>query len=549
MLKDDRRGGHVLVPTTENPVFAIEDDDESASYDESLERSQGSQRPHRRLNFLDSISIVVGVIIGSGIFSSPGIALERCGSPGADLVAWGFSGLLVMLAAHCYLELAGMMPSAGGDFDYLTRSYGDRIGFSFAWFNFFVGKTAAQAIIATIFGRYFESVLLGTTSELTDSSGEESILSKSLAVGLVILITGLNCAGIKESAFVSIAMTATKIFLVLMVFVFSVIYASTGGSRADNLKYNLSPSSSFNGSTGLLQFGSSLIACLWCYDGFCDGNFLQEEMQNPVRDLPHVVRIGLVIVTVCYILINIGYFIVLDKDTIIDSKAIAVQFGENVSDMFATGQAVLPTILALGVSLSTVGALNGSIMTGSRAFFAVARAGKFPSQLALLNDRGAPWVALVCQGIWASVLLLIPGSNFSTLLDYFGPATWMFYALTSSAVIVLRYREPNIPRPFQVPWYPLPPIVVIVIAIMIFVSSVMNSPAFTLLAIGFIILSFPVYSAMLWYQKNYGDRGGRNSDEISDDTGDSNNSRNRKFADYADNPLQKQTITLHDDEQ
>jgi amino acid transporter len=497
---DHKNYAHTLIPNTEEGVIF----DHDQSYNSNTSGDESSKKPHRKLTFLDGIAIVVGIIIGSGIFSSPGLALERSGSPGADLIAWTVSGLLVMLAAHCYLELGGIMPSAGGDFDYLSRAYGTRVGFSFAWFNFFVGKTGSQAIIATVFGRYFESVIMGTTSSLTDGNSDESTTSKLLAAALIITIAVLNCAGIKESAIISIVMTGTKILLVLMVFVFSVIYVCTpGGNHTENFVENLSASSSFNGSKSIFSFGSAMIACLWCFDGYADGNYLQEDMINPRRDLPNIVRIGLVLVTLCYILINIGYFTVLSKDTIIDTKAIAVQFGDTVSDIFKTGKGVLPTILALGVSLSTVGAINGSIMTGGRAFYAVARSGRFPPPLGRLNSRGAPYVALLCQMTWSLVLLMIPGSNFSTLLDYAGPTTWLFYALTASSVIALRYKEPNTQRPFLVPLYPLPPLIVIVIALVIFISSLVESPMFTLLAIGFVVLSVPVYSIMRYYQKKY----------------------------------------------
>lgn len=464
------------------------------------EMEKSDESTVRKLTFVDGISIVVGIIIGSGIFSSPGLALERAGSPGADLVAWALSGVLVTMAAQCYLELGGMMPSAGGDFDYLGRAYGEVAAFSFAWFNFWVSKTGSQAIIATIFGRYFESVLLGTTSELKDADGDnESVTSKLLAVGLIVVITLINCAGIKESAIVSIVLTSTKVILVLMVFIFAVAYASSGKQYSHNFTHNLSISSSFDGSHGILQFGTAMVACLWCFDGFADGNFLQEEMINPERDLPRIIRIGLLIVTCCYILTNIGYLTVLDVDTIEDTKAIAVQFGDTVSDLFHSGKAVLPAVFAIGVSLSTMGAINGSIMTGGRAFFAVARAGKFPSLLARLNSRGSPYAALLAQGAWAIVLLMIPGSNFSTLLDYFGPTSWLFYAFSASSVIMLRYKEPDAVRPFQVPLYPLPPLLVIAIAMVIFFSSLIESPLFTMLALVFVLLSFPVHLLMERY--------------------------------------------------
>lgn len=488
----------------------IEDGDESLNHNEE---ESPHHKPHRKLTALDGVAIIVGIIIGSGIFSSPGLALDRAGSPGAVLIAWSVSGILVTLAAQCYLELGGMMPSAGGDFDYLTRAYGDQMGFSFAWFNFFVSKTGSQAIIATIFGRYFEAVLFGTASKLNDSdSDQETVTSKILSISLVILITSLNCAGIKESAILSLILTSVKVLLVLTVFIFAVVYVTYDpANNSDNFHDNLSPRHSFDGSGNVLKFGTAMVACLWCFDGYADGNFLQEEMLDPVKDLPKIINFGLTVVTICYLLINVGYLTVLSTDDIVDAKAIAVQFGNSVSSIFSTGKTVFSTILALGVSLSTMGALNGSSMTGGRAFFAVARAGKFPAALARLNRFSAPYIALICQAAWTIVLLMIPGSNFSSLLDYFGPTSWTFYALTASAVIMLRYKEPDTVRPFRVPFYPLPPLTVIAIALVILISSLMSEPFFTILALGFVVLSYPVYSLIEYYhlfpQQHSADRG------------------------------------------
>jgi amino acid transporter len=396
------------------------------------------------------------------------------------------------------------MPSAGGDFDYLRRAYGERVAFTFAWFNFFVSKTGSQAIIATIFGRYFEAVMKGDTSSLVDDSSSsdsaESPTSKAAAVILIIVITLLNCAGIKESAVLSMVLTTTKVLLVLLVFVFAIVYISYGKGSADVERQNLSPDTSFNGSNNFLHFGSALVACLWSFDGFADGNFLLEELVHPIRDLPRIIFVALTLVTICYLLINIGYLSVLDKQTIIDSKAIAVQFGDTVSDtLFHKGKDVLALILAFGVSLSTAGAANGSIMTGGRGFFAVAREGKAPAVMARLNSRGAPWAALLAQGAWCLVLLCLPGSNFSSLLDYFGPASWMFYGLSASAVIKLRISEPDLLRPFRVPLYPFPPLMVIVLATFIMVSSLATNALYTMLALGFIVLGMPVHMLMERY--------------------------------------------------
>lgn len=292
-------------------------------------------------------------------------------------------------------------------------------------------------------------------------------------------------------------MTSTKVLLVILVFIFALVFVAHDSESSKTASQNLSPSTSFNGSNNFFKFGSSLVACLWSFDGFADGNYLLEELLHPIRDLPRIILVGMTTVTLCYLLINIGYLSVLDKQTIMDSKAIAVQFGDTVSDtLFHKGKNVLALLLALGVSMSTAGAINGSIMTGGRGFFAVARGGKAPSIMARLNSRGAPWAALLAQGSWSLLLLLLPGSNFASLLDYFGPASWMYYAFSASALIKLRYSEPDTLRPFRVPLYPFPPLLVIGIASFVMISSLITQPLYTSLALGFIVLAFPVHIIM-----------------------------------------------------
>lgn len=444
----------------------------------------------RSLTFFDSWAIVVGIIIGSGIFSSPGLALSHAGSPGLDLIAWTASGLLVMVTAQGYFELGMMMPGAGGDYEYLNRAYGKVVAFSFAFFNFFISKSGSQAIIATIFGRYLERIIFNNTSTSSTNNDEEgeSFTTKICAVLLIIFITLINCAGIKESTKLQNALTILKIILVIFLFIVSLIYAMNSNSTMES---NLSFKTSFNGSNGILDFGSAMVACLWSFDGWADLNFMMEEILD-VRQLPMIVISGLATVTIIYLFANFAYLSVLSSNDVVNSSAIAVDLGNTVSNELFNSSHVLSLVFAFGVALSTMGSNNGSIMTGGRVFYAIARNGDAPKFFAKLNSAGAPWTALFAQGTWACTLILLPGSSFGSLLNYLGPCAWFFYALTSSAVIRLRYIEPDTPRPFKVLWYPLPPILVIIIACVIVTSGFYNSPGFTSLSFGFVALSIPL---------------------------------------------------------
>jgi amino acid transporter len=456
-----------------------------------------------RVNFVDALGIVCGIIIGSGIFSSPGVALVRAGSPGLTLLAWAASGLLVILTATCYFELAGMMPHAGGDFEYIKRAFGERASFSFAWFNFWISKTASQAIIATIFGRYLEKAIVicsgGHNSEINaatvvssqDAEGESTI-SKASAITLVIFITSINCLSVKESATLQNVLTAAKLVLVLVLFIAAAVFTSDSSNETEA---NLSVQNSFQNSSGIVGFSTAMVACLWSFDGWADLNFMTEELKD-ARQLPQIVTVAIIVVTVAYLLCNVAYMLVMPIDTIKNSRAIGTDFGIAINHGDSFG--FWSIFIAFGVSLSTLGSLHGSTMTGGRAFYAVARDGKAPRQMAFINRLGSPYGALLAQGGWSVILLCLPGSNFNTLLDYCVPVSWAFYALTSFCVVMLRKKEPNAYRPFKVPLYPLPIIVVLILAIGISASSIIQSPFYCLLAFGFVSISFPVH--MYWFE-------------------------------------------------
>jgi amino acid transporter len=451
-----------------------------------------------RYSFIDALGIVCGIIIGSGIFSSPGLALERAGSPGLTLLAWAMAGGLVILTATCYMELGMMMPNAGGDFEYLKRAYGERAGFAFAWFNFWISKTGSQAIIATIFGHYVNAVVNngGTAGLGYMYGGEETVFSKLAAAAALVFITLLNCVSVKESAILQNVLTACKLGLVITLFFAAIGFVSspsTSSETTENLLNNLSAEHSFKGSNNFFSFCTALVACLWSFDGWADLNFMMEELADP-NSLPKIIATALTVVTIAYITCNVAYMMLLSQDEMTSSKAIGTDFGTVMGG--GDSRSFWPIFISCGVALSTIGSVHGSIMTGGRAFFAVARGGKAPVLLTKLNRIGSPYGALLAQGAWGMVLLMLPGSSFSTLLDYFGPASWFFYSLGSISVIVLRNKEPELERPFMIPFYPLPPILVVVIAISIITSSMIASPFYVVLAFGFIFLSVPFHMAV-----------------------------------------------------
>ncbi len=472
----------------------------SPFHDSSTESRSIYEQPlglQRKITLMDGIIITITIIIGSGIFSSPGVVLLRsdCSIP-LDLTSWILSGLITLFMSQCYIELGGLIPSSGADFSYLTEAYGEYIGFSFAWFMFFISKTGSQAILATIFTDY---LLSATGSDWIDLN--PSTTATLLSILVIVLITIINCIGLEISKILTKIILISKILLICYLFICAMIYPLQRHTFISSFSIS---SSSMTITAFFKQFidwdfwyriGAGMIACLWAFDGYSDTNTLMEELENPTKHLSMIITISLLLVTICYVLLNISYLLVLTCHEITDSDAIAVEFTEIITNQWKESssslQVILPKIVAVAVALSVLGALHGSILTGGRIFYVISREGKFPTCFAWLNTKGLPYIALIAQAIWSILLLLVSRSNFILLLHYVGPISWIYYALTTSSVIMFRCKKRNHIRPYRVFLHPLPSIIVIIFAIMILISSLQVEPLYTLLAIGLVVISFP----------------------------------------------------------
>lgn len=258
---------------------------------------------------------------------------------------------------------------------------------------------------------------------------------------------------------------------------------------------NLAGSNAFQG-TSVIGMFTAMIPCLWAYDGWSNLNFLAEEMVDFEKRLPKAIVGAVVVVMCCYLVANIAYLSVLTQEQIVDSNAIAVDFGQHVQ----SNSDALAGFFAAGVAMAAAGSAHGSMMTGARAFFAVARNGMAPSVMASINRKGAPYIALFAQSAWTLCLLMLPGSSFSSLLDYTGPASWVFYAITGSTVVALRSLDPDGHRPFKCPWYPVPPVLLCVMSLFLVITSLYQNPLFVGLGLGFVVLSVPVWYLKKWYE-------------------------------------------------
>jgi amino acid transporter len=439
----------------------------------------------RSLTLLDGAAIIVGTTIGSGIFATPGRVLNQVGSVGAALAVWVVGGLLSIAGALCYAELGAALPVSGGEYAYLSRIFGKPLGFMFTWTNFAVLKTGSQAIISIVFARYFGSVLFNLDLRTKNLDADPRL--KALAVGALLLLTTVNCVGVRWGAAVQVIFTALKLLALGGVIVVGVADLFQGGLSHFSLPVTNAANLAPTGLNFLSAFGAAMITCLFAYDGWNNLNYVTEELQDPERNLPRAIILGSLGVMAVYVLVNIAYLAVLTPQEMVASKAVARDLA--LRTIGPIGGILIP----LAVAASTFGSTNGSLITGARVFYAAARDGQFPSIFAKLGKTATPVAALVIQGVWAAVL--VTKGNFDALVDYFGFAAWLFYGLAAIGLIVLRSQAPDLPRPYKVWGYPVIPIAFIAIAAFLVGNSIYTAPIPSLGAVGFMALGFFVYYA------------------------------------------------------
>ncbi|MBW4698969.1 MAG: amino acid permease [Aphanocapsa lilacina HA4352-LM1] len=429
----------------------------------------------RSLGLIDGAALIVGITIGSGIFASPGRVVEQVGSVGMALTVWVVGGLLSLAGALCYAELGAALPVAGGEYAYLSRTLGRPLGFMFTWTQFFVMKTGSQAIISIVFASYLGSVLFGLDPRGSGVDGDWRI--KAIAVATILLLTAVNCLGVRQGAVVQVVFTALKLLALAGIIAMGLVALLQGGSAhfADPFAGSIAAPSAF---------GLAMITCLWAYDGWNNLNYVSEELREPERNLPRAIVFGTLGVMAVYVLANIAYLAVLTPAQMAGSRAVATHLAVQV--IGPIGGVLVP----IAVAISTFGSTNGSLITGARVFYAAARDGQFPRFFGYVSPRAVPAAALVAQGAWASMLVL-PG-DFGTLVDYFGFAAWMFYALAVVGLMILRAQAPDLPRPYKVRPYPLVPLVFLAASGFLIVNSLFTTPQ-SWFALGFMGLGLGVY--------------------------------------------------------
>ncbi|HEY6769110.1 MAG TPA: amino acid permease [Candidatus Sulfotelmatobacter sp.] len=397
----------------------------------------------RDLGVSHATAVVVGTIIGSGIFLVPAEMTQAVGSARLVYLAWLVGGLLSFFGALAYAELGAMKPQAGGEYVYVRDAYGPMAGFLYAWTWFVIAKPASVATVVMGLVRILGTFAVFSFFSTNAISAPFSVTwGQLVAIGAAILISLLNYLGVKKAGEFQLVFTLLKVVIILGIVV--VCFGGSGSWSHFREVY-------VGAKGGIAGFMAALVAALWAYDGWNDLNMVAGEVKQPERNIPIALIAGVATVGLLYVLVNAGVQYVLPAWTIASSArpasdAVAVVMGH-------TGAAVV----SMGMALSMLVGLNGTIMSGARVPYAVARDRYFFRALGNVHPRfHTPSVAIVMQAV-LSILLLLLGGNFRQLFSLAIFAEWLFYMIAGSTVFVFRLREPDAKRPYRMWGYPVVP--------------------------------------------------------------------------------------------
>jgi len=492
----------------------------------------------RGLGLFDSTTIVVGSMIGSGIFIVSADIARNAGSTGGLLAAWIITGLMTVTAALSYGELAAMMPKAGGQYVYLREAYSPLWGFLYGWTLFLVIQTGTIAAVAVGFARFLgvvwpaisPSTWIVPPVALSDKYAISLSVQQLVALLLILFLTALNTRGLKLGKLIQNVFTSAKLLglaALILAGIFlgrnaAAIQANFSGLWTLHDPQTIEPGAAWmksfipsvtaaSGAFGLLiAFGVSQVGSLFSADAWNNITFTAGEVKNPRRDIPVSLAVGTAVVITLYFLANLGYLSTLTlhqiqnaPDDRVATATLAAIFGKSGA-----------TLMALAIMTSTFGCANGLILAGARVYYAMSRDGLFFRGIGKLNVNHVPAMGLVLQGIWAAILVLLRtrlvnattgavtyGNLYGVLLDYVIFAVLIFYVLTIGGLFVLRRKRPDAERPYRAWGYPIVPILYIVTALIIMLILILYQTQDTWPGLVIVLLGVPVYWA--WSRKSH----------------------------------------------
>lgn len=462
---------------------------------------------HRSLTLLDGALMVIGSMIGSGIFIVSADIARNVGSAGWLVVVWLISGFITLSAALSYGELSGMYPKAGGQYVYLREAFGKMFGFLYGWSFFAVIQTGTIAAVGVAFAKftgYFIPSLGDSNILIGSAEGFHISAAQLLGIGIIVLLTYINSRGVENGKWIQLIFTSAKIVAMAALIIFGFILVKDSSIWQGNwdsawfAKKIVSGNGviaheSLSASTLTIAICVAMVGALFSSDAWNNVTFIAGEIKKPERNIGLSLFIGTIVVTLLYVSMNFMYLNVLSVSEIASAPAdrVAVAAAQKIFGAFGTG------FIAALIMVSTFGCNNGLILSGARVYYTMAKDGLFLPAAGKLNNKGVPAKALWMQCIWASVLCL--SGQYGNLLDFIIFTVLLFYILTIAGVIRLRKTQPDLPRPYKAFGYPVVPLLYIVLASFISIVLLIQKPGYTSLGLGIVLIGIPIF---FFLQKN-----------------------------------------------
>ncbi len=453
----------------------------------------------RGLTATHTTALVVGIVIGTGMFLKTAVMTQDVGTPALVMTAWVAAGLLSLAGALSYAELGAMLPAAGGEYVYLKKSYGDTAAFLFGWQRFIVAGSGSNASLASGFAIFLAAFL---PLNAVWARREVSLLGQTIdwqfgprqlvAVGAILFLSVINCFSVALGGKVQSALTVLKIggiaFLVLGIFLFS------GSADWSHLR----AAAGARAWSGWAAFGTAMLAALWAYDGWNNMPMAAGEVQEPGRSIPRALIGGMLVVMAIYCLANLAYFYALPVDEVMTSNSTRYRSALPVASKAAStflGE-YGGKLVAVAFVISAFGALNGAILSNARVPYAMARDGLFFARMAALSERTrVPVWSLAVQAVWSSVLAV--SGTYDQLTDSLLFASWIFYGLVTSSVFVLRRKMPDAPRPYRTFGYPVVPAIFVLVSAWLVVNTLVEKRIESVTGIVLILAGLPLF---FWFR-------------------------------------------------
>ncbi len=457
----------------------------------------------RAISRLDATALVVGSMIGSGIFIVSADILRQVGTPGVLLFVWLLSGVVTLLGALTYGELAAMFPKAGGQYVYLREGISPLFGYLYGWTLFVVIQTGTIAAVAVAFARFTSvlwpwlspDVFLGTTLHIPAPIGDIAVgfsRQRIFAILSIVFLTWINVRGVRTAAFIQTSLTAIKTTALAAL----ILLGLTIGRNATAIAANFGPSFWPAGGISLAiipVIGAAMVGSLFSMDAWNNVGFASGELKNPEKDLPFAMAAGVLVVTTLYVLANVAYLNVLPADAIAHAPQDRVGTAA-LQAMFGTPGLYM---MAVAIMISTFGCNNGLILSGARVYYAMAQDNLFFKSAATLHPTyKTPALALVVQAVWTCALCL--SGTYGQLLNFVIFAAVVFYALTAFGLFRLRKQRPELPRPVRAPGYPVLPALYVVLTGLIAVDLLIQKATQTYSMLGLLLVLIGVVVYYIW---------------------------------------------------